>query len=272
MNFFAVFLFVPETRYTRTTTASETDSSTASPSSEEDIGAAKIASAGVKPIRRTSDDAIPQQPKKSFTQELKLWSGTPATNLFKMFIRYARIIAMLVEFVADVFQALPDDHISSCHLLFSLLFDLSRDCGSSEYLEFIRSTSAALQLGAANQWPNQHSRIPRQSFWRLGRRYVGLKEEMLVANQEPQAIWSISGVDGELRKTMESTHYPVFRHSGWLRPIWLWCPELYVMGLTVLWVWNDIRCIDSCKFTSIQSKPDIILNSTDTNYKHGLRQ
>ena len=86
VNFMAVLLFVPETRYNREVTTSKESGSTSGSSSEE-LDAEKSALAGAKPIQRTPDDSIPQVPKKSFIQELNLWSGTSSTNLFKMFVR-----------------------------------------------------------------------------------------------------------------------------------------------------------------------------------------
>lgn len=41
-----------------------------------------------KSVRRPSEESIEQAPKKTYVQELSLWSGLPDTNLFKMFIRY----------------------------------------------------------------------------------------------------------------------------------------------------------------------------------------
>jgi len=87
INFIAVLLFVPETRYDRE--AARTEEITSTPSAS-DINAddEKLAKAGVKPMRRPSDEPIRQLPKKTFIQELSLWSGTPSTNLFKMVLRY----------------------------------------------------------------------------------------------------------------------------------------------------------------------------------------
>jgi MFS family permease len=81
INFVAVVLFVPETRYQRTEARSNV--SVAARSSCD-----KNPQADLKSIRRPSDDELQQLPKKTFMQELSLWSGSPSTNLFKMFIRY----------------------------------------------------------------------------------------------------------------------------------------------------------------------------------------
>lgn len=78
INFVAIVLFVPETRFDRVDVVTET----AMDSSQE-----KVANADVKSLRRPSDESAPQTPKKTFIQELSLWSGTPKTNLLKMFIR-----------------------------------------------------------------------------------------------------------------------------------------------------------------------------------------
>jgi hypothetical protein len=81
LNFIAVVLFVPETRYTRSE-GNQIDNNASS--SAED----KLIPAGTISSRRASDDSVPQMPKKTFVQELSLWSGIPKTNLFKMFVRY----------------------------------------------------------------------------------------------------------------------------------------------------------------------------------------
>jgi hypothetical protein len=79
VNFIAIIFFVPETRYKR----------------EEVVGTGmairpSIAAADEKPRRRSSDNEENQlTPKKSWMQELSLWSGVADTNLAKMFMRYA---------------------------------------------------------------------------------------------------------------------------------------------------------------------------------------
>jgi MFS family permease len=80
INFICVVFFVPETRYDRTQVNRKEDVPQLEPQ-DKAIQAATI------PIRRPSDNSIQQVPKKTFVQELSLWSGTPETNLFKMFIR-----------------------------------------------------------------------------------------------------------------------------------------------------------------------------------------
>jgi hypothetical protein len=90
INFIAVLLFVPETRYDRE--AMRTAEITSTPSSVFDINVddKELVKADIKPMRRSSDEPIRQIPKKTFVQELSLWSGTPSTNLFKMVLRYGR--------------------------------------------------------------------------------------------------------------------------------------------------------------------------------------
>jgi hypothetical protein len=78
LNFIAVVLFVPETRYHRD-------------EARPDERGEKNTHTDTKSLRRSSDEGTPQLPKKTFVQELSLWSGTSKTNLFKMFIRYAGI-------------------------------------------------------------------------------------------------------------------------------------------------------------------------------------
>ncbi|PSN63239.1 MFS general substrate transporter [Corynespora cassiicola Philippines] len=83
VNFVAVLLFVPETRYDRDTVITEQSD----PTSDSEGELEKVASAEVTPIRTTPEENAPQLPKKTFVQDLSLWSGTPPTNLAKMFIR-----------------------------------------------------------------------------------------------------------------------------------------------------------------------------------------
>lgn len=92
VNFVAVLLFVPETRYDRDTSITEQSA----PTSDSEGELEKVASAEVNPIRTTPEENAPQLPKKTFVQDLSLWSGTPPTNLVKMFIRqvFQLVVAM----------------------------------------------------------------------------------------------------------------------------------------------------------------------------------
>lgn len=88
INFFTVLLFVPETRYFRdgNQNVAAGDRSIASSSEEDQIGAAAKPHDSTKEIASLS--ALPPVPKKTWAQEMSLWSGlAPDTNLFKMFIR-----------------------------------------------------------------------------------------------------------------------------------------------------------------------------------------
>lgn len=93
INFVAVLLFVPETRYNRNSSAlapTESDTSIAS-ASDEGSDKEKGADATAKPI---SEPQIEQTPKKTWLQELSLWSGTAKdTNLFELFVRPFPMIA-----------------------------------------------------------------------------------------------------------------------------------------------------------------------------------
>jgi MFS family permease len=80
VNFICVVFFVPETRYDRT----KANRKDALPQSQLQD---KVVHADMKSVRRASDKSIQQMPKKTFANELSLWSGIPETNLFKMFIR-----------------------------------------------------------------------------------------------------------------------------------------------------------------------------------------
>jgi MFS family permease len=95
INFIAVVLFVPETRYDRNISESlgvESDTSSAglSSSSVEDVEAEKTVARSVKEVA----EAHQQLPKKTYLQEISLWSGVPSdTNLLEMFIRPFPLIA-----------------------------------------------------------------------------------------------------------------------------------------------------------------------------------
>lgn len=80
LNFIAVVLFVPETRYQR----GETSSSSSPATSQEHVVDEKTTASS---FHRPSSHSTRRLPTKSFLQNLSLWSGTPPTNLFKMFIR-----------------------------------------------------------------------------------------------------------------------------------------------------------------------------------------
>ncbi|KAK3941811.1 protein HOL1 [Diplogelasinospora grovesii] len=82
MNFLTVVLFVPETRYYRDETQNLVSSNT---SSTDDIGDGKE---GAKAREKRTEDATVTVPKKTWGQEVSLWSGVaPNTNLLEMFIR-----------------------------------------------------------------------------------------------------------------------------------------------------------------------------------------
>lgn len=87
VNFVAILFFLPETRFDRESTPLR--DITNSLSSTFDMNAADGAKGAIRPMRLSSDG--PQQTrqisKRSLIQELSLWSGTPSTNLFKMFLR-----------------------------------------------------------------------------------------------------------------------------------------------------------------------------------------
>ena len=91
INFVAVLLFVPETRYDRSTiTQSNIDSTSNLHQSlpepkEVTEDEKKDSTLAVTPTY--SSDTPQQLPKKTFLQDLSLWSGTASTNLLKMFIR-----------------------------------------------------------------------------------------------------------------------------------------------------------------------------------------
>ena len=89
INFVTVLLFVPETRYFRDenqNVALSTSGSLREEAAGSDLEKT-TAAAKVEPDAEATASA-PAIPKKTWTQELSLWSGLPDdTNLFKMFIR-----------------------------------------------------------------------------------------------------------------------------------------------------------------------------------------
>ncbi|KAF2000682.1 MFS general substrate transporter [Amniculicola lignicola CBS 123094] len=101
INFAAVVFFVPETRYDRNVASRQTANDVPGFSDgESDIE--KTVMSRVEALRGTlgqpisiepppnwplPNTPIRQVPKKTFIEELSLWSGVPPTNLVKMFIR-----------------------------------------------------------------------------------------------------------------------------------------------------------------------------------------
>jgi MFS family permease len=84
INFIIVVLFVPETRYYRDENQNVAQIQNIGSGSDEERGGS-VEKAGAS---RTDAVEIQQLPKKTWSQELSLWSGlAPDTNLFKMFIR-----------------------------------------------------------------------------------------------------------------------------------------------------------------------------------------
>lgn len=87
LNFLAVLLFVPETRYFRDESLNVAGSMTLS--SDDDLAPAspgeKTAAGRAREVE--SSPPRPTVPKKTWAQELSLWSGTSNTNLLKMFLR-----------------------------------------------------------------------------------------------------------------------------------------------------------------------------------------
>ncbi|KAK5111863.1 hypothetical protein LTR62_004595 [Meristemomyces frigidus] len=103
VNWIVVLMFVPETRYDRSyletspnpTLRSDTDRADAS---DEELGngasAEKVISSNSRETPRHPALRCKQVPKKTWWQELSLWSGVPKdTNLFVMFIRPFPLIA-----------------------------------------------------------------------------------------------------------------------------------------------------------------------------------
>ncbi|KAJ4374080.1 hypothetical protein N0V83_002819 [Neocucurbitaria cava] len=88
LNSVAILLCVPESRYHRENEA-EAGSQVGQLGVTDCASQNKIAHVDLKTIRRPSeDDTLQQLPRKTWVQELSLWSGVPDTNLLKMFIRY----------------------------------------------------------------------------------------------------------------------------------------------------------------------------------------
>lgn len=79
-------LFVPETRYDRSSLESETPSTSTSSErvgSGSDNETEKIASGHTRETREDSASQV----NKSYFQQLSLWSGVADTNIVKLFLR-----------------------------------------------------------------------------------------------------------------------------------------------------------------------------------------
>ncbi|KAK5136176.1 hypothetical protein LTR08_004013 [Meristemomyces frigidus] len=96
VNFVVVLLFCPETRYDRSELSQDSATlplnskdSTTTPNEESWTGAPAEKTLSASSQELTADDpAFPQLPKKTWLQELSLWSGVPkSTNLLTLFIR-----------------------------------------------------------------------------------------------------------------------------------------------------------------------------------------
>ncbi len=86
INFLTVLLFVPETRYYRTEDRHEVMSSSTEnvPAQAEPKETTQVTAED----QEAQNSPPPTVPKKTWMQELSLWSGVaPDTNLFKMFVR-----------------------------------------------------------------------------------------------------------------------------------------------------------------------------------------
>lgn len=100
INFLVVLFFCPETRYARSGVRiiSATEGVSESSSSDDVTHVDKEATANESEV-----DEANQIPKKTFVQNLSLWSGTPKdTNLFKLFIRPLPLIvypAVILSFL-----------------------------------------------------------------------------------------------------------------------------------------------------------------------------
>lgn len=111
INFLVVLFFCPETRYARSgvRTISASEGVTETSSSEDVTADGKEPSANAKELNEST-----QIPKKTFTQNLSLWSGTPKdTNLFKLFIRplplivYPAVILSFLGFAVSLAVSAP---------------------------------------------------------------------------------------------------------------------------------------------------------------------
>jgi hypothetical protein len=163
VNFITVLLFVPETRYKREEVAGV--GMAICPSN------AKIIATDEKFLRRSSDDEeFRQTPKKSWMQELSLWSGVSDTNLAKMFVRCVLPDSRFHVVVTDAGQTIPDARLPIGHICIPGLFYLPRHHRGSQYLEPVCTSSPSIQLESTNQRLDQHPRYPRKLVRSLGRR------------------------------------------------------------------------------------------------------
>ncbi|KAH8882511.1 MFS general substrate transporter [Thozetella sp. PMI_491] len=89
LNFLTVLLFVPETRYYRDENQNVVDARGANSSFEEISAGGEQKATGDSYLEASAEISTQAQiPKKTWAQELSLWSGVPPnTNLVKMFLR-----------------------------------------------------------------------------------------------------------------------------------------------------------------------------------------
>lgn len=113
INWIVCVLFVPETRYDRSQIRSHTSTPASSSSTDiERSGAVEVAATDDNKLQQvtTAEKELPHPalrqdeiPKKTWRQELRLWSGVPKdTSLFKLFIRPLPLIvypAVILSFI-----------------------------------------------------------------------------------------------------------------------------------------------------------------------------
>lgn len=92
INFLAVLLLVPETRYDRTGTDDALSSASASSSSlknnSDEEGAAMEKTISARGREMKTNSSAEAKPKKTYREQLSLWTGVPKdTNLLKLFLR-----------------------------------------------------------------------------------------------------------------------------------------------------------------------------------------
>jgi MFS family permease len=150
INFLVVLFFCPETRYARsgirTISASEGVSGTSS--SEDVTSTEKEVSANAKEVGDAN-----QIPRKTFVQNLSLWSGTPKeTNLFKLFIRplplivYPAVILSFLGFAVSLAVSVSIKNIPKQTDMLTLVI-IPVGCGN-QYPQPVCLASTTIQLEA----------------------------------------------------------------------------------------------------------------------------
>jgi len=176
INFLAVLLFVPETQYNRDIGKS-LRANTSDTTLQSDDVLEKTVSLTARELPGSPASEQIQVPKKTYVQEISLWSGTPSdTNLLKMFIRPFPFIVYPAILFAFLGYAVSLAWVVAVNILNSFVLQAP----PYNWGPAIVSDHALAALCSALVWecdmltmverPHQYSRLHRQRGWRFHRR------------------------------------------------------------------------------------------------------